>query len=165
MDKPWIFYIITNKNNTYAGVSPDPVRRLRQHNGEICGGAKYTTSKGPGWLHLCLVSGFQTKQQALQFEWAVKHVAPRNKGGISARIQKLFKVLCNTRWTSKAPLANTVPLTVAWCVSPSTISPPFLVEELVQKCPDYISCVVGENNNNNNAPPPSNIDKAVLQSM
>lgn len=145
MDKPWIFYIIVNKMSTYAGVSPDPVRRLRQHNGEICGGAKYTTSKGPGWKHLCLVSGFQTKQQALQFEWAVKHVAPRNKGGIAQRIQKLFTVLCKEKWTSNAVLANTVPLTVEWQEGN--------IPEVYQTCPDYIGCHVREKG--------FNIDKAV----
>ena len=65
VDGKWSFYIIFNKNSTYAGVSPDPVRRLRQHNGEIKGGAKYTTSKGEGWKHFCLVSGFQDKIQAM----------------------------------------------------------------------------------------------------
>jgi len=38
----WSFYIIQNKGSTYAGVSPDPVKRLRKHNGELSGGAKYT---------------------------------------------------------------------------------------------------------------------------
>ena len=90
--KPWSFYIIYNDRATYAGVSPDPVRRLRQHNGEIKGGAKYTTSKGPGWKHICIISGFQDKIQSMQFEWAVKHVAPRNAGGITNRIKKLYEV-------------------------------------------------------------------------
>lgn len=136
-EKPWLFYIIVNKMSTYAGVSPDPVRRLRQHNGEICGGAKYTTSKGPGWKHVCLVSGFQTKQQALQFEWAVKHVAPRNKGGIAQRIQKLFKVLCKQQWTSKAVMSNTVPLVVEWHTEN--------IPELYADCPEYISCRLQKN--------------------
>ena len=48
------------------GVSPDPIRRLRQHNGEIKGGAKYTTSKGCGWKHICLISGFEDKIQAMR---------------------------------------------------------------------------------------------------
>ena len=48
-DVPWLFYIIHNKGSTYAGVSPDPIKRLRKHNGEISGGAKYTLSKGEGW--------------------------------------------------------------------------------------------------------------------
>jgi predicted GIY-YIG superfamily endonuclease len=113
-DDKWVFYIIHNKGSTYAGVSPDPVRRLRQHNGEICGGAKYTTGKGPGWTHVCLVHGFQDKIQSMQFEWAVKHVAPRNAGGVVNRIKKLYTVLNKQHWTSKAPDANTVPLIIEW---------------------------------------------------
>jgi len=108
----WDFYIIQNDYCTYAGVSPDPVRRLRQHNKEISGGAKYTTSKGPGWTHVCLVRGFTNKIEAMQFEWAVKHEQPRNAGGINNRIKKLVKVLCKNRWTSKAPLASSVPLEI-----------------------------------------------------
>jgi predicted GIY-YIG superfamily endonuclease len=104
--EPWSFYIIQNKGCTYAGVSPDPVKRLRKHNGEIGGGAKYTLSKGPGWTHVCLVHGFHNKIQALQFEWAVKHVAPRDAGG-------LYK----THWTSKSPEASTVTLQLEWKIA------------------------------------------------
>jgi len=111
-EKEWVFYIIQNKNCTYAGVSPDPIRRLRQHNGEIKGGAKYTTSKKPGWKHVCIVSGFQTKIQSMQFEWAVKHQKPRNVGGIVARLKKLNEVIAKERWTSKSPLSKDVPLKV-----------------------------------------------------
>jgi predicted GIY-YIG superfamily endonuclease len=114
LDDPWSFYIVQNKGCTYAGVSPDPVKRLRKHNGEIGGGAKYTLSKGPGWTHVCLVHGFQTKIQALQFEWAVKHVPPRDAGGLQNRLQKCFTVLNKTQWTSKAPEASTVPLSLEW---------------------------------------------------
>ena len=91
-EKEWYFYIIKNNNCTYAGVSPDPVQRLRKHNGEIKGGAKYTLSKGPGWEHVCLISGFKNKIQSMQFEWAVKHEPPRNIGGINSRIEKIKNV-------------------------------------------------------------------------
>ena len=114
VEPEWFFYIIQNGKFTYAGVSPDPVQRLRKHNGEIKGGAKYTTSKGAGWKHVCIVSGFQTKIQALQFEWAVKHHPPRNLGGITMRLKKLKEVMAKERWTSKSPLASTVPLTVTY---------------------------------------------------
>ena len=108
----WVFYIIQNRQFTYAGVSPDPIRRLRAHNGEISGGAKYTASKGPGWRHIVLVRGFQNKIQALQFEWAVKHEPPRNVGGIKSRIKKLYSVMNKERWTSNSPLASDVPFEV-----------------------------------------------------
>ena len=115
---PWKFYIIANRGATYAGVSPDPVRRLRQHNGEIKGGAKYTTSKGSGWRHVCLVSGFRAKIEALQFEWAVKHFPPRNAGGLKNRLLKLVGVCNKPSWTSKAPPASDVPLHIEWLEEP-----------------------------------------------
>jgi predicted GIY-YIG superfamily endonuclease len=114
MDAEWFFYLIKNNNCTYAGVSPTPDKRLRQHNGEIKGGAKYTTSKGPGWEHICLIGGFQDKIQSMQFEWAVKHVPPRDAGGVENRIKKMLIVCNKERWTSKAPLAKDVPLTIYW---------------------------------------------------
>ena len=132
----WMFYIIKNNNYTYAGVSPDPIRRLRQHNGEIKGGAKYTTSKGPGWEHVCLVKGFQDKIQSMQFEWAVKHVLPRNAGGIDNRVSKLYTVLNKPNWTSKAPPAQNVPLEIEWLMNlpPNKYTLPSYVTENVIKC-------------------------------
>lgn len=122
--RPWVCYVIEHVGcgATYVGVSPDPVRRLRQHNGEIKGGAKYTTSRPRGangegcWRHVCLVHGFRTSIEALQFEWAVKHCQPRG-GGISARLRKLACTLCKPRWTSKSPLASDVPLVIEWRVA------------------------------------------------
>ena len=131
-DKNWIFYLIQNGNATYAGVSPDPVRRLRQHNGEISGGAKYTTSQSSNWSHMCLVSGFQTKQQSMQFEWALKHIPPRNAGGIKNRIKKLQILLHKENWTSKSPLSETMPLVIEWIdqsYRPDSFSLPVYIEE------------------------------------
>jgi hypothetical protein len=116
-EEPWLFYIIHNKGCTYAGVSPDPVKRLRKHNGELAGGAKYTLSKGKGWEHVCLISGFHTKQQALQFEWASKHIPPRNVGGLEQRVKKLYILLNKSQWTSKSIEANKVNLKVEWKIN------------------------------------------------
>tara|TARA_B110000495_G_C22785064_1_gene459033 strand:+ start:189 stop:587 length:399 start_codon:yes stop_codon:yes gene_type:complete len=110
----WVCYIIENNGFTYVGVSNNAKKRLRAHNGEISGGAKYTTSKGSGWSHICIISGFPTKIESMQFEWALKHVPPRNAGGIINRIKKLLKLLNKERWTSKSPLAETMPLVLHW---------------------------------------------------
>ena len=112
--KKWIFYILINKKCTYAGISLDPIRRLRQHNSEITGGAKYTTSRSPGWTHLCYVEGFRTHREALQFEWAVKHCSPRNLKGITGRILKLNTILCKTKWTKLSPDACDIILNLTW---------------------------------------------------
>lgn len=133
----WSFYIIQNKGATYAGVSPDPVKRLRKHNGELSGGAKYTQSRGPGWTHVCLVHGFQTKIQALQFEWASKHVPPRDAGGVANRLKKLFILFNKKNWTSKSPESSTVPLVLEWkIVRPSAALadqtlPSYVTEQLL----------------------------------
>ena len=61
------------KNRTYFGMTNDINRRLRQHNGEISGGARYTTSHGPGWVVHFVVHGFIGRRDCLRFEWRMKH--------------------------------------------------------------------------------------------
>lgn len=127
----WKFYIIYNKNCSYAGVSPDVEKRLRKHNGELHGGAKYTCSKGPGWEHICIVEGFPTKINAMQFEWAVKHCAPKKATGINNRMKKLIEVLSKDQWTQNSPLANTIPLIIKW------VKTDYKPDNI--KLPDYIT--------------------------
>ena len=132
----WSCYIIENKGNTYVGVSNNVEKRLRAHNGEIKGGAKYTTSKGSGWNHICLIHGFPTKIESMQFEWALKHIPPRNAGGIVNRIKKLKTLFYKTKWTSKAPYAATCPLVLEWIdrkYRPADYElPKYITEVLVQ---------------------------------
>ena len=132
MSDNWSCYIIMNKGYTYCGMSNDVHRRLRMHNGEICGGAKYTTGKGPGWEHVCIIHGFPTKINAMQCEWAIKHMPPRNAGGVHNRITKLIALLNKEQWTSKSPLAADIPLHIEWIkpeYRPKDISLPPHIEE------------------------------------
>ena len=128
----WSCYIIKNDGYTYVGVSNDVKKRLRAHNCEIKGGAKYTTSKGSGWKHICIIHGFPTKIESMQFEWALKHVPPRNAGGIKNRIKKLQILLHKENWTSKSPLSETMPLVIEWIdqsYRPDNFSLPVYIEE------------------------------------
>jgi predicted GIY-YIG superfamily endonuclease len=137
-EEKWVFYIIHNKGSTYAGVSPDPIRRLRKHNKEISGGAKYTLSRGNGWEHVCLISGFHTKIQSMQFEWAVKHVPPRDSGGLINRIKKLYTVLNKDKWTSKSPDASTVSLKLEWKININDITSSTITSTINRHLPAYI---------------------------
>lgn len=56
----------------YIGYTLDFTRRLRQHNGEIVGGAK-RTSKGRPWTPICIIKGFLDNSSALRFEYRLQH--------------------------------------------------------------------------------------------
>ena len=60
------------RSKTYVGATVDPNRRLRQHNGELVGGARAT--HGRRWRRRYLVGGFADERAALRFEWRWKYL-------------------------------------------------------------------------------------------
>ena len=87
---------------TYVGASINLTRRLRQHNGELVGGSKYTSSNRP-WIPVYIVEGFSSWKQALKFEWQWKKVKCKY-GSMSPieRRKKCVNILLNRdRWKDK----------------------------------------------------------------
>ena len=109
-------YILQNDDNqrTYNGYTVNTVKRLRQHNGSLSGGAK-STRHSKTWRYIAIVSGFPDTHSALQCEWRIRK--PFNKRrtreycGPEGRIKGLNHVLHLDQWTSNS-IPNGFPLEV-----------------------------------------------------
>jgi putative endonuclease len=81
MSKHHNVYFLQNGKKSYIGYTTDLHRRIRQHRGEITGGAKYTTS----WPNrdvtkvIMYISGFPTHKLALSYEWHAKRRPKKSK--------------------------------------------------------------------------------------
>ena len=83
MSEQYYCYFLRSLNTnhsrkTYIGCTNDLNRRLRQHNGEITGGAK-RTSIGRPWQMICYFTGFIDRHSALSFEWYLHHIGVQKK--------------------------------------------------------------------------------------
>tara|TARA_B100001059_G_scaffold81079_1_gene78997 strand:- start:404 stop:886 length:483 start_codon:yes stop_codon:yes gene_type:complete len=113
----WYCYILRNKlekfkNNTYNGSTNNPMRRLRQHNEEIKGGARATHGKGGAWEICVMLSGFPDHINALSCEWRMKCPSGRpgkresKYHGVKGRVSSLNDILQLPRWTGKCIVDN-----------------------------------------------------------
>ncbi len=103
------------KNHSYCGYTVNLKRRIRQHNGEIKGGAKATRKREGienfGWEFMFLITGFKTNNNALSCEWKLKHPdGKRIKGkqykGIDGRIKGINTVLKLEKWSNNCTILN-----------------------------------------------------------
>lgn len=102
--KPWACYcLVSQSGSTYIGSTVDVDRRLRQHNGEIVGGAR-ATSRGSGWRRVCHIVGFPDEKAALQFEWRWKQLSRKEASNnpMERRLNALHTLLNIEQATSKA---------------------------------------------------------------
>jgi len=67
----------THPNRTYIGATKTLSRRIRQHNGEITGGARYTRTGRP-WKIAWYVTESPSWKTTLSCEWFVKFYSRRN---------------------------------------------------------------------------------------
>lgn len=87
----WYCYLLQSecRKKTYVGATIHPERRLRQHNGELVGGAKAT--HGFSWKRVALVGGFPNERAALRFEWRWKYLTRQAPG--DTKLDRRFHAL------------------------------------------------------------------------
>ncbi|KAI9216204.1 hypothetical protein BC828DRAFT_394015 [Blastocladiella britannica] len=84
-----------HRGHAYIGSTPDPIRRLRQHNGEIVGGAKKTSKKRP-WAMVLFVHGFPTRLAALQDRSPTSNRRPHYMYRVGTSLEVLASLLEST---------------------------------------------------------------------
>ena len=107
-DRSSCVHILRNGKSLYVGATIDLSHRIRQHNGELSGGAHRTSTKGPGWVCLLCVQGFQSRTESLQFEYALKREAKHHGYSTQARKRAVHALLSQEHWTSRPLVAVTV---------------------------------------------------------
>lgn len=99
-------YIIKSDNKSYVGMTNNFFRRIRQHNKEIKGGARYT-SKSNNWYPICIIDGFQNMKSACQCEWRLKQSHKNNFKGAKGRVEYLSKFIStneDVKWTTNSEI-------------------------------------------------------------
>ena len=74
----WQLYVLrTAAGNLYTGISTDPQRRLRQHQGELTGGSRALRGKGP--LQLVWLFPAHNRSHASVLEYQLKQMKKSDK--------------------------------------------------------------------------------------
>lgn len=102
----YILQSMEKPSRTYVGITNNRYRRLRQHNGELTGGARATRGNRP-WRMAAYVEGFKkNKVAALQFEWSMHHPAKRRLKapwyGLEGRLNCVRQLFASSRSASSS---------------------------------------------------------------
>lgn len=73
----WLYLLRTAQGALYTGISTNPARRLRQHSGEIKGGARNLRGKGP--LQLVWQWPVPDRATASALEYQIKQLSKAQK--------------------------------------------------------------------------------------
>lgn len=97
-DTSFYCYLLCTESGaqTYVGATTDPERRLRQHNGELSGGARATAmrvARGQSWKRVCYISGIPEWRSALQIEWRWKQLSRTTFKNIRDPVERRLRAL------------------------------------------------------------------------
>jgi len=73
----YVYVLLCADHSLYCGITTNLKKRLRQHNGEIKGGAKYTRGRGPH--RIVFIKKAMNRSIASKLEYQFKQLSRKNK--------------------------------------------------------------------------------------
>lgn len=95
----YVYMLLCSDDSLYTGITPDLQRRMRQHAGQLKGGARYTALRPP--KELVAVWTAPDRSTASKAEYAIKQLSSEKKRRLTAQPQEIHTVLA---WEDSLPI-------------------------------------------------------------
>lgn len=82
----WVYFVRCADKTLYTGITTEPHRRVRQHNGELTGGARYTASRRPVELVYC--EPCKSRSDAAKAEYRLRRLPKQRKQALIERYDR-----------------------------------------------------------------------------
>lgn len=79
----YVYILQCGDGSLYTGITTDLARRVREHNGVVPGGARYTSGRRP--VTLVYSENCASRSDAQQREYAIKRLSTSEKRALIAR--------------------------------------------------------------------------------
>ena len=87
----YVYMLLCSDDSLYTGITPNLQRRMRQHLGQLKGGARYTALRPP--KALAALWSAPDRAIASKAEYAIKHLSSEKKRQLVANPQLLHELL------------------------------------------------------------------------
>ena len=87
----YVYMLLCKDDSLYTGITPNLQQRMRQHTGQLKGGAKYTALRPP--KEIAAVWTASDRSIASKAEYAIKHLSAEQKRLLAAEPHRLNELL------------------------------------------------------------------------
>lgn len=87
----YVYMLLCKDGSLYTGITPNLQQRMRQHTGQLKGGAKYTALRPP--KEIAAVWTAPDRSVASKAEYAIKHLSAEQKWLLAAEPHRLNELL------------------------------------------------------------------------